>query len=98
VITARPDRLRLAELTSGIGAVVLGNRLGVLLADRLVGLGFAVLATGIAVHGWGMYDRRRQGRSQGTVDPWWANALYWACWIGLARMLAWIVIRSGKLI
>lgn len=92
--TARPDRLRLAELTSGIGAVVLGIGLGVLLSDRLAGFRFAVL--GIAVHGWGMYDRHRQERSQGAVDPWWAAALYWACWIGLAGMLAWVMIRRER--
>ena len=98
MITAKPDRLRLAELTSGIGAVVLGIGLGVLLSDRLAGFGLAVLAAGIAVHGWGMYDRHRQERRQGAVDPWWATALYWTCWIGLAGMLAWIVIRPGALI
>lgn len=91
--STRPGRLRLAELTSGSGAVVLGIGLGVLLADRLAGFGFVVLAAGIAVHGWGMYDKHRQERSQGAVDPWWATALYWACWIGLAGMLVWIVIR-----
>lgn len=96
--TTRPERLRLAELTSGVGAVILGIGLGVLLSDRLAGSGFRILAAGIAVHGWGMYDRRRQERSQGTVDPWWATALYWACWIGLCGMLGWIVIRSGTLI
>lgn len=97
MITARHDRLRLAELTSGIGAVVLGIGLGVLLADRLAGFGIAILSSGIAVHGWGMYDRHRQDRSQGSVEPWWATALYWVCWIGLA-VLAWIVIRPGALI
>ena len=98
MITAKPDRLRLAELTSAIGAVVLGIGLGVLLSDRLAGFGFGVLAAGIALHGWGMYDRRRQERSLRSVDPWWAKALYWACWIGLAGMLTWIMIRPGTLI
>jgi hypothetical protein len=87
-------RIRLAELTSGIGAVVLGIGLGVLMADRLHGLGFAILAVGIAVHAWGMYDRHLTDRLQGTADPWWATALYWACWIGLAGMLAWVMVRS----
>lgn len=98
MITARPERLRLAELTSGVGAVILGIGLGVLLSDRLAGLGFGILAAGIVVHGWGMYDRRRQERSHGSVDPWWASALYWVCWIGLGGMLAWIVMRPGALI
>jgi hypothetical protein len=89
----RTSRLRLAELTSGIGAVVLGIALGVLLTERLVGLGPEILAAGIVVHGWGMIDKHRQERRQGTIDPEWATALYWACWIGLAGMIAWIMIR-----
>lgn len=67
--TTRPERLRLAELTSGVGAVILGIGLGVLPSDRLAGSGFRILAAGIAVHGWGMYDRRRQERSQVPSIP-----------------------------
>ena len=39
----RPDRLRLAELTSGVGAVVLGIGLGVLTADSLGRFGLPLL-------------------------------------------------------
>lgn len=91
---ARPGCLRLAELTSGVGAVVLGIGLGALTADRLTGFGLVILALGITLHAWGMVDRRRQESRRGIIDPWWATALYWTCWIGLAGMLAWIVIRE----
>jgi hypothetical protein len=84
-------RLRLAELTSG--AVVLGLGLGVLLSDRLAGLGPAVLAAGIAVHAWGMYDKHRLERRQDVADPWWATALFLVCWLALAVTLAWAAFR-----
>jgi len=93
VTAAKPGRLRLAELTSGLGAVVLGGGLGVLMADRLAGFGPAILGAGIALHAWGMVDKHRQERGQGGAQPWWSGALYWACWIGLAGLLAWIVMR-----
>jgi hypothetical protein len=93
VTTAKPGRLRLAELTSGIGAVILGVGIGVILADRMAGLGPAILAIAITLHAWGMVDKRRQERRQGGAEPWWSAALYLACWVGLAGMLAWTVIR-----
>lgn len=43
----RPDRLRLAELTSGVGAVVLGIGLGVLTADSLGRFGLPLLLVGL---------------------------------------------------
>jgi uncharacterized membrane protein YecN with MAPEG domain len=86
-------RTRLAELTSGVGALVLGIGLGALLASHLADLALPILASGIIVHAWGMYDKHRLERQADMVDPWWAAALYWVCWLILAAMLAWIVIR-----
>jgi hypothetical protein len=94
VTLARPGRLRLAELTSGVGAVVLGIGLGALMANRLAGFGPVILALGITLHAWGMYDKHCQESRRGIIDPWWATTLYWTCWIGLAGMLAWIVTRA----
>lgn len=66
---ARPDRLRFAELTSGVGAVVLGVGLGALMANRLAGFGLVILALEITLHAWGMYDRHRQENRRGIIDP-----------------------------
>lgn len=86
-------RTRLAELTSGSGAVVLGVSLGVLLAGLLEDVALPILASGVAVHAWGMYDKHRLERRAGAVDPPWATTLYWVCWLTLAGLLAWILIR-----
>lgn len=74
-------RTRLAELTSGLGAVVLGIGLGVRLADHLIGFSLAILATGLVVHAWGMYDKHRLKRQAGTPNAWWETVAYWTCWV-----------------
>jgi hypothetical protein len=56
---SRETWTRLAELTSAVGAVVLGIGLGMLLAARLAYLAPTILAAGILVHAWGMYDKHR---------------------------------------
>jgi hypothetical protein len=86
-------RTRLAELTSGVGAVVLGIGLGVLMAGRLQDLALPVLGSGIVMHAWGMYDKHRLERQVGAVEPSWAVRLYALCWLILAELLVWIVIR-----
>ncbi|MBO1905272.1 hypothetical protein KHP60_09855 [Microvirga sp. 3-52] len=90
----RPDRLRLAELTSGVGAVVLGVGLGVLAADHIGSLGLPLLLVGAAVHAWGMFDKHRLGRQADAPEVWWEPAAYWTCW-GLLALLA--VGLAGRL-
>ncbi|MCE3250037.1 MAG: hypothetical protein K0R41_3862 [Geminicoccaceae bacterium] len=77
-------RKRAAELTSGIGALVLGLGLGVAFGERLAGLGVWALVIGALVHGWGMYDKHRIERGSGAENPWWSALLYWLCWVLLA--------------
>ena len=84
---ARPDRLRLAELTSGIGALVLGVGLGALAGERLQGLGVLLLIAGMAAHAWGMVDKHRLERRAGAPEAWWEPLAYWSCW-GLLGLLA----------
>jgi hypothetical protein len=98
VTVARPGRLRLAELTSGVGAVVLGVGLGVLAADHIGPFGLPLLLVGLAVHAWCMFDKHRLERQVDAPDAWWEPVTYWSCWIGLAGILAWIAIRPGVLI
>jgi hypothetical protein len=50
---------RLAELTSGLGAAVLGLAIGILAADYLRGLGLALLSSGLPL------DARDGGDAQG---------------------------------
>ena len=91
---ARPDRLRRAELTSGVGALVLGIGLGVLTADRLGRFGLPLLLVGLVVHAWGMFDKHRLGRQADAQDVWWEPVAYWTCW-GLLALLA--VGLAGRL-
>jgi hypothetical protein len=87
VTIAKPDRLRLAELTSGVGAVVLGIGLGALIGDRVGRFGLLLLLVGAAVHGWGMFDKHRLERQTDAPAVWWGPLAYWACW-GLLAVLA----------
>jgi len=87
VTVAKPDRLRLAELTSGVGAVVLGIGLGVLAADYIGALGLPLLLIGAAVHAWGMFDKHRLEQQADVPHVWWEPMAYWTCW-GLLALLA----------
>lgn len=51
-------RLPLAELTSALGAGILGLGIGVLGADYLRGVGLPTVV-GLLLHGWGMADKHR---------------------------------------
>jgi hypothetical protein len=81
-------RLKRAELTSGVGALVLGVGLGALFPDYLGGAGLAVLLTGLLLHAWGMYDKHRLERGGAAASVWWADLLYWVCWAALLLLLA----------
>lgn len=53
-------RMKLAELTSGVGALVLGVGLGALFTAWVApAAGFITLA-GVAVHAFGMWDKHRR--------------------------------------
>lgn len=82
-------RRRMAELTSGLGALVLGIGIGALLAERLGGAGMWLLMTGAVVHAWGMYDKHRIEQGSGLAEPWWSTLLYWVCWalLGLGALV-----------
>lgn len=88
-------RVKLAELTSGLGAVVLGMGLGVLLSRYLAGLGVPVLLIGLALHGSGMYTKHRLEQG-GAAQPWWATALYWLCWALLAALVGYLILRPFR--
>jgi hypothetical protein len=85
-------RVKLAELTSGIGAVVLGIGLGALLA-RWVGVASgAVTVVGVLLHGFGMWDKHRLEAGTPTAGDRTVVALYWVCWLLLAGVLIYLVV------
>jgi hypothetical protein len=72
------NRLELAELTGALGAGVLGAGLALLLPALIARYALPLLAVGLVLHGWGMYDKHRL--EQGQPTPAWATALYGLCW------------------
>jgi hypothetical protein len=81
-----------ADLASGLGAIVLGAGLGMLAPGVLGGLAIPLLVIGILVHGAGMTLKHRLD-GQGRQPLWWETALFWICWICLAAIAAWLLIR-----
>lgn len=95
-IAASAERTHRADLASSGGAALLGAGVAALLGPRLQGAGIALslLLLGGLLHGWGMVERRRLERASGLVRRWWWNALWWACWLGLAALGAFILLRQ----
>ena len=85
-------RLRFAELTSSVGAGVLGFGLGLLVGPRLPISGIPVLVVGLGMHVWGMFDKHRLER-RAIAETWWSKVAYWICWILLAGLIGFLVIR-----
>lgn len=92
IMTAIVQRQKLAQLTSSIGAGVLGVGIGALAASPLRGLEVIVIVVGLVLHLWGMVDNHRAER--GTPQPAWATATYWLCWVGLAVLVGAMVVRA----
>ena len=90
---AAARRLRLAELTSGLGAGVLGLGIGILAADYLRGLGLPLLLSGLLLHGWGMADKQKLERTAGADRPWWSTLAYWMCWLFLVALAIYAAVR-----
>jgi hypothetical protein len=87
-------RIKRAELTSGIGALVLGTGIGSLFAHWFAPAATAILIAGVFVHGFGMWDKRRlESASSATDDPS-VTALYWLCWLLLFAVLGFLAWRA----
>ena len=74
-------RIKLAELTSGVGALVLGLGLGTLLAGWLQPAAVPATVIGLGMHGFGMWDKHRLEARAGMPPAGWVTGLYWACWL-----------------
>ena len=85
-------RLKLAELTSGVGALVLGIGLGALFSTWIApAAGFVTLA-GLLTHAFGMWDKHRlEARTPGASGPL-VTALYWVCWLMLVGVLVFLIV------
>lgn len=90
--TMLTTRYKIAELTSGTGAFVLGVGLGIAIAERARPALMFIFVVGLLLHGWGMFDLRRQQASKEGSSTRLAAALYWICWILLVLLVAAVAI------
>ncbi len=79
--------MKLAELSSSVGAGVLGAGLGVLTAEHVREFAWPIVAAGLVMHAWGMTDKHQLERRRGESRPAWSTALYWVCWLALVALL-----------
>ena len=88
----RRTRWKRADMTSAAGAGVLGAGIGILLHRLLEAYAIPIVVLGLLMHAWGMYDKHRleSGANGGRV--WWAEVLYWGCWIGLLALGLYVVL------
>ena len=85
-------RMKLAELTSGVGALVLGVGLGALFTAWVApAAGFITLA-GVAVHAFGMWDTHRLETRTDSDTGRFVLALYWVCWLMLGGVLLHLMV------
>ena len=81
------NRVKVAELTSGVGALALGVGLGALFPHSFGRLAGVITVVGLSLHAFGMWDRHRsEGRDQ-AENLFWVVVLYWVCWLLLASVL-----------
>jgi hypothetical protein len=80
------NRMKLAEVTSGIGALALGVGLGALFSRWLAPAAGLITAIGLILHAFGMWDKHRLDAIGETDNPLWVAALYWICWLLLAAV------------
>jgi hypothetical protein len=86
-------RLKLAELKSGIGALVLGTGLGALFPHWFAPAAGLIALAGVVAHGFGMWDKHRLEAQAHVENEPWVIALYWACWLLLAGVVMFVFIR-----
>jgi uncharacterized membrane protein YecN with MAPEG domain len=89
---AKASRIKKAELLVGVGALVLGMGLGLLLSSFLKHYAFPILLVGLLMHAWGMFDKHKLETTSSGVRLWWAELLYWVCWIALLILIIYLTV------
>lgn len=87
-------RVKKAELLSSLGAGVLGAGIALLLPNQLAPYAIPILLLGLISHTVGMSQKHGLEQQGEVIRVWWAEALYWLCWLALAALLVWIAFRQ----
>ena len=88
------SRVKKAELLSSIGAGVLGAGIALLVANQLASYAVPILLLGLLSHAAGMFQKHGLEQQGEVVRVWWVEALYWFCWLGLAALLLFVIVRQ----
>ena len=88
------NRLTVAELTSGVGALVLGVGLGALFPQWFNASAGLITFAGVVVHAFGMWDKHRlSGQAPAADTGTLTLILYWICWLLLVIVLGVVAAR-----
>lgn len=87
-------RVKKVELLSSLGAGVLGAGIALLLPNQLIPYAIPILLLGLISHAVDMSQKHGLEQQGEVVRVWWAEALYWLCWLGLGVLLLFIVVRQ----
>ena len=85
------NRLKFAELTSGVGALLVGVGIGALLPQWFSASAPLIVFAGVVTHAFGMWDKHRLEAQVHIATDGWVVALYWACWLLLAGVVTLVV-------
>ena len=88
-----PQRLKVAQITSSTGALVLGVGIGALLAPWLNPVAGFITILGLSIHAVGMWDAHRLEKNGQVPASRVVAALYWICWVLLAVLLIGLLVR-----
>jgi hypothetical protein len=88
------ERLKRAELTSTVGAAVLGAGIALLLGDVLRPHAMVISAVGLVTHAWGMTDKHRLETHAGEAQPRWLAWVYWGCWASLLGLAGYVLATA----
>lgn len=88
------EQIKRADLTSSLGAGILGGGIALLLSQFLLAYAVPILLLGLLTHTWGMYHKHRLQSDAAAARIRWAEWAYWACWIGLAGLALFILSRG----
>ncbi len=88
------EQVKRAELTSSVGAGILGGGITLLLSEFLLAYALPILLLGLLTHTWGMYHKHRLQADSTAPRIRWAEWAYWACWIALVGLGVYIVFKN----